>query len=278
MIGIGSRVRSLAAGVLLAVASPGSATPAVEKPDETAPAWMGVFLDDAVDGGVRVVALVPGGPAQEGGLRRGDVLVGVGQRTVADTSDLEQALRVRRPGERLEIRVLRAGVSLERSVALAPRPTRNEPLEGVLRLAPAPDAPGLAARDLEVVDITPELRRHFGAPEEEGVLITRVGPETTVARSGIVAGDVLIRLDERRVAGAEGARAELLGSGSRAATVVRDGRTIVVELAADDRQAEAERAARRIAAERERQVVGEIERLERRIEDLRRELERLDER
>ena len=70
-------LRNLSTAVVLAAVAMGPATVA-EEPDEPSAPWMGVFLGDAVDGGVQIVALVPGGPAQAGGLQRGDVLVRVG--------------------------------------------------------------------------------------------------------------------------------------------------------------------------------------------------------
>jgi S1-C subfamily serine protease len=237
------------------------------------PPWMGVYLDDAVDGGVQIVALVPGGPAQAGGLEPGDVLVRVGELGVADLTDLEQVLRVHRPGDQLEIRVLRAGAPLLRKIALASKPARAWPLEGVVPRAPAPpEPPGPSA--LEIVDMTPELRAHFGAPVEAGVLVARVAPGTVAARSGIAAGDVVVRLDTRPVAVAERVREELLHPRSRVVTVVRDRRAIDIELApvvVPDKE-----SVRGKEAERRRQLEREIEWLERRVAELRRELERGD--
>lgn len=50
-----------------------------------------------------------------------------------------------------------------------------------------------------LLDLTPELREHFGAPAEAGVMISRVEPESPAARSGLQAGDVLIAFDGARV-------------------------------------------------------------------------------
>jgi serine protease DegQ len=226
---------------------------------------MGVFIDDAVDGGVEIVALVPGGPAQSSGLERGDVLVRVGEVAVADLSDLEQVLRARNPGDEVEVRVLRAGSPLVRRLALGVRPARAWSVAPVPPAPPPAPAPPLAG--LDVVEMTPELRRHFGAPPDTGVLVARVGTGTRAARSGLAAGDVLVRIDDRRAVDVAFVRSALSGPDARVVHVVRDRKPVTVDFVeaaggsagAEDRTARIER---------------EIEVLERRIEELRRELDR----
>lgn len=46
---------------------------------------------------------------------------------------------------------------------------------------------------VEATPITPELRRHFGAPDGSGVLVSRVIDGGPAARAGIVVGDILTR-------------------------------------------------------------------------------------
>ncbi len=50
-----------------------------------------------------------------------------------------------------------------------------------------------------LVEMTPELRRHFGAPEEAGVLVSRVEAESPAARAGVQVGDVLSAIDGESV-------------------------------------------------------------------------------
>lgn len=56
--------------------------------------------------------------------------------------------------------------------------------------------PGPSQRlGVHVLSITPELRIHFGAPNQLGVLVGRVEPNSMAATAGIVVGDVIIRVD-----------------------------------------------------------------------------------
>ena len=50
-----------------------------------------------------------------------------------------------------------------------------------------------------VMPMTPDLRRHFGAPVDRGVLIARVEPNSAASRAGIQVGDVLVRVGRQRV-------------------------------------------------------------------------------
>ncbi|PYQ60724.1 MAG: hypothetical protein DMF53_16525 [Acidobacteria bacterium] len=46
-----------------------------------------------------------------------------------------------------------------------------------------------------LTDLTPELRAHFGVPEEAGALVARVEPGSPAEKAGIRVGDILTRID-----------------------------------------------------------------------------------
>lgn len=50
-----------------------------------------------------------------------------------------------------------------------------------------------------VIGITPELRKHFGAADDRGVLIARVEPKSTAATTGLEVGDVIVEVRGRAV-------------------------------------------------------------------------------
>jgi len=71
--------------------------------------------------GVRLSGVAPGGPAEEGGLRAGDVVVRVGERPIENLYDYTYALGDLEIGEPVEIGVLRDGRELRVRVTPAPR-------------------------------------------------------------------------------------------------------------------------------------------------------------
>jgi membrane-associated protease RseP (regulator of RpoE activity) len=50
-----------------------------------------------------------------------------------------------------------------------------------------------------LLEITPELRVHFGAPKDAGVLVSDVHADTPAARAGLEVGDVITAVDGKRV-------------------------------------------------------------------------------
>lgn len=69
-------------------------------------AWLGVFAH-AMEEGVVVAGVVPGGPGEAGGLREGDVIVSFDAEEVGSRRDLYMRLWRHEPGERLMIEVMR---------------------------------------------------------------------------------------------------------------------------------------------------------------------------
>jgi S1-C subfamily serine protease len=71
-----------------------------------------------IDGGIRVTAVTQGGAAEEAGLKVDDVVILVDSDSVAGTGDLRSKLADRKPGDRLEIEVLRKDKRVKLTVVL----------------------------------------------------------------------------------------------------------------------------------------------------------------
>lgn len=74
--------------------------------------WLGILGTDAIDrpgGGVRVRGLVSGSPGEAAGLQVGDVVLSVGSVEVGNVGDLVAAVRRLKPGDPVEVTVVRGG-------------------------------------------------------------------------------------------------------------------------------------------------------------------------
>lgn len=83
-----------------------------------------------------------------------------------------------------------------------------------------------------VLGLTPELRAHFGAPKDRGVLVAQVEPGTPAATAGLAVGDVIVGVRGQKVDEAPDVLAAVscLGKGHRATIeLVRDGRSRTLE-------------------------------------------------
>ena len=76
----------------------------------------------ATGDGAVLSAVAPGGPADDAGLRAGDVVVRVGERTVTDADSLIVAVRSADPGQSVEVTYRRSGQESTVDVVLGRAP------------------------------------------------------------------------------------------------------------------------------------------------------------
>ncbi|MCE9634711.1 MAG: M6 family metalloprotease domain-containing protein [Planctomycetes bacterium] len=113
-----------------------AARSAIAGPDLVA--WLGVVVESSISG-VRVLRVVPGSPADDAGLRGGDMLQRVGNVDLATGDDLDQALEVFRPGDGVTIAATRGGKTIAPTARLAARRPPDSIFRGsVFKLAAVP--------------------------------------------------------------------------------------------------------------------------------------------
>ena len=90
-----------------------------------AAAWLGVSTTEPADGsrGATIAGVEPGSPAAAAGLRVGDLVTHVAGRAVAGPDELAGAVQEHRPGERVDVDVIRGGTGLTLGVILGTRPS-----------------------------------------------------------------------------------------------------------------------------------------------------------
>jgi S1-C subfamily serine protease len=89
------------------------------------PGWLGVGLiphRNGEESWVTVQVIAPGGPAERGGLRVGDIVTDLDGKPFRFRSDLEmlEQLSKIRPGQRVRMRIVRAQQKMTVSVTAAP--------------------------------------------------------------------------------------------------------------------------------------------------------------
>lgn len=179
-------------------------------------ALIGLQLDDSSgQAGARVREVSPGGPAEQAGVRTGDVIVAVNGTDVRGPEPAGRVVELLhdglKPGERVDLRVSRGGKT--RDLTVTARPDGNAffiarqfpdvpplALPQVRALAPwsgpwggAPMIIGGPVADMELARLTPGLGRYFGT--DTGVLVVRAPRDGAL---GLQDGDVILSIGGRK--------------------------------------------------------------------------------
>lgn len=97
-------------------------------------------------------------------------------------------------------------------------------------------APRRAQLGVAAIEISPELRAHFGAPSDRGVLVDRVEPGSAAEHAGILVGDLVLEVAGAPTTSARDVRAALRAhaKGDRVPVVVlRDGKRLELTVTLD---------------------------------------------
>jgi membrane-associated protease RseP (regulator of RpoE activity) len=88
-------------------------------------AWLGSVPDfSPVERGVLLGGVSAGSPAEKAGLQRGDVIIGIGGADVPDLQGMTDVLRQHKPGDTVEVVVLRGQAQQKFTVVLGSRSSR----------------------------------------------------------------------------------------------------------------------------------------------------------
>lgn len=177
------------------------AQPALDKlerdlsgPDGAAaePGYLGVTLDDRGEGGrgVRVMAVVEGGPAANAGLVPGDLVTHVDDRPVGSLAEFADVLTPLPAGTKVHFTVQREDETLELEATLGVRP--SGPGMPAARTPPL----RLGAR-VKGVDLA--AQRRLGLPGTRGALVLAVRPGSLAERAGLKPDAVIVGINGQRV-------------------------------------------------------------------------------
>jgi putative serine protease PepD len=99
--------------------------PALAKGQTIARAWLGISSQPATNGtGAALTEIVSGGPAENGGLQAGDVVLSIDGKQIREFSDISRVVNSHQPGDRIDVKVRRAasGEVQTQQVTLGTRP------------------------------------------------------------------------------------------------------------------------------------------------------------
>lgn len=190
---------------------------------------------------VEIRGLVPGGSADRGGLRRGDLVLQVNGHPVGRANHLQERIALLRPGEQVDMTVLRGSRELNVQFTLAGLEDEVTRTWANRQTSPAPP-PDLEVEDEPVVPQT-EFEAGFTVAElsasdsftELELVIVRVESGSPAYEAGLRSDDVIVSVDGAMVGDLQTmervVRSATRGSRTLVMSVNRQGEAVSVTLA-----------------------------------------------
>jgi len=159
--------------------------------------WLGVQIQpvtkDVADSlgleeakGAIVAEALDDGPAQQAGIKSGDVILSVNDHIVADSRDLARTVAALPVGEEATFTIWRDGASMEISLTIAA-------MSAEAQAAAETEAETSSSLEDYGLTVTP-------AEDGNGVVVTDIDPDSDAAGKGVRVGDIIRRVNNVRVA------------------------------------------------------------------------------
>jgi serine protease Do len=174
--------------------------------------------------GAIVMKVVTGSPAEKSGLKENDVIVSFNGRRVDSVRELQRLLSETPPERNVQIEVIRGGSHQTLAASLTRRSAQSFNLLGPgfdqknwkLNEEKMKEFPnfgdfafvnpgefayfGGTRLGISAESLTDQLSEFFGVKDGKGVLVASVKENSSAAKAGIKAGDVIVAIDEQRIA------------------------------------------------------------------------------
>jgi len=159
--------------------------------------WLGVYIQEVTPEiaeqfnlpeakGVLVGDVIEDSPAEETGIKRGDIIAKVNDEEVNSPEELQDKIRDIDIGKKVNIEIMRDGKVINFIVKSGEMPTVEEegefPKEKVFPVQAG----------IKVKVVTPEIAKEVGLPWVKGLVITEVIPGSSADDMGLQPGDVIL--------------------------------------------------------------------------------------
>jgi serine protease Do len=160
--------------------------------------WLGVMIQKITpdlkeklglkdEKGALVADVTAGGPAEEAGIKRGDVIVSFDGEDIKEMHDLPYIVASTPVGKKVTLELIRKGK--KKSLQVKTGELKEEDESPVVSEA----SPNLG---LMVKEVTPELARNFGLSETRGLVVVQVESNSPAGEAGKRPGDIILEVDQ----------------------------------------------------------------------------------
>lgn len=215
--------------------------PALMKGDVVARGMLGVLIQDVTEDlarefklpvetgqrgprGALVTRISDGSPAQQAGLKAGDIIVRFQGRDVECSHQLRNWVSACAPDSRVDLVCYRAGKESRLSVVVG-RLVSDKPV-----VVDRPPGNVLGRAGLDVRVLVPKAARALGWSDGKGVFVSRVDEGSPAARAGVQVGDLISEVDRQKVESPADLERALVRSGQNLLLVRRPRGSVFVIL------------------------------------------------
>ena len=251
----------LATALLWSGASGPRAAGAADATDDDAVAYLGIEMQPLTDAlregmnydgdGVLVSRVRDDSPADQAGIRKGDIIVSLNSRTMRSPDELTSTIQKSKVGQNVSVAIWRNGERRSMSVRLAERPddlgrsnSNDDDMGDMPRRMERQFGPMMRWHDdgnhafmfrsmgrgrlgVRVEGLNSDLGSYFNKSDGKGAVILEVLKDTPAERAGLKAGDVITEIGDRDIDSSDDVVQALSDApkGTVSITVLRRGQT-----------------------------------------------------
>jgi serine protease Do len=144
--------------------------------------------------GVLVQGVAEGGPAEAAGLQQGDVIVAIEGKPMGYVGQLQGAVAMYRPGDRVQLTVYRNGSPRDVTIRLG-----EAPINDVQPRVASTDVAAESRLGIVVQELTPQAAEDLGYEEPGGVVISQVQVGSAAQSRGLRRGERIVEINRQAV-------------------------------------------------------------------------------
>ncbi|MFO7568215.1 MAG: DegQ family serine endoprotease [Smithellaceae bacterium] len=163
--------------------------------------WMGISVQDLTEdiaknlnqknrSGALVSDVFKGDPADQAGIKVGDIIIEINGTPIKDTQGLLLTIASFPVNEKISVRVIRNGKELTLPVVIAERKDGQE--------GSTPEGTG-GHFGIAAQDITEQIARQLGIPKGSGVIVTDVATDSPAEDARIQPGDIIAQVNRAAI-------------------------------------------------------------------------------
>jgi serine protease Do len=171
--------------------------------------YLGVYLEEmtpalakafhTTGNGALIGDVTPGSPADQAGIKKGDIVVALNGQPVSSQNELRLKIGNMEPNTAIAMKVLRDGKQVDVALHLGEFPSKELHASNV-----SPEGSSSSIQGVSVESLTPDIAQQLKlSPQTKGVVVARVNPSSDAAEAGLQQGDVIQEVNHQPVTTAQ---------------------------------------------------------------------------